>query len=72
MIDKFLYKICANSYRIVLYLFFGYLLAYFFLEVFEKTIPEVFNYGFWYIFGMHSGFFILKGIIKYIGKHHPK
>ena len=58
----------------MLYIFLAYLAIYFVLTdfIFKKDMPLLFTYGFWFIFGMYSGFFIVRRIIAYLRKHEKK
>ncbi len=64
MISKIIYLLSKYSYRIVMIVFGVYMFVYYIILdlIFTDTIPVYYSYIFWYLFGLFSGFFLVKEI----------
>ena len=66
IISKIIYLLSKHSYKIVVIVFGLYMFVYFVLLdlIFKEEIPGYYTYIFWYLFGIFSGFFLVKAIQK--------
>jgi len=66
IVSKIIYLLSKYSYKIVMIVFGIYMFVYFVLLdlLFTEKIPVYYSYIFWYLFGIFSGFLLVKAIQK--------
>ncbi len=66
MAKKIIVKLAYYSYWIVCTMLFIYVsFMIFFMEIIERYVnKQLIHFGFWYVFGIFSGFYLMKKILK--------
>jgi hypothetical protein len=68
--EKFIFKLAYNSYTIVKIIFIlnfmGLIIAHYY--IYDRNIPLILSYSFWFFTGTSFGYYIAYHSIKYLRK----
>lgn len=74
MLNRLFYWISKHSFNVIAIIFLIILLVavIFKKQIFESDYSKYFQFTFWYVFGMLTGFYLLKASSDFMRKHPPK